>query len=92
MENGAKTHFYDILLQGACNEIAADMLKRTHTRASQPRVISLSSTERTKQSIRELRDFLDALEARDEERAYRLCVAHIKAAAALKSISADVVA
>ncbi|HWU63808.1 MAG TPA: GntR family transcriptional regulator [Ensifer sp.] len=88
----AKTQFYDILLQGAGNDIAADMLKRIHTRASQLRVVSLSSSERAKQSIRELREFLDALEARDEERAYRLCVAHIEAAAAaaLKSIKADV--
>lgn len=86
----AKTRFYDILLEGAGNAIAADMLKRIHTRASQLRVVSLSSAERAKQSIRELREFLDALEARDEELAYRLCVAHIEAAAAaaLKSITA----
>jgi GntR family transcriptional regulator, trigonelline degradation regulator len=86
----AKTRFYDILLEGAGNEIAADMLKRIHTRASQLRVVSLSSAERAKQSIRELREFLDALEARDEELAYRVCVAHIEAAAAaaMKSITA----
>ncbi|MBN9028716.1 MAG: hypothetical protein BGO05_19580 [Rhizobiales bacterium 63-7] len=84
----AKTRFYDILLEGAGNEVAADMLKRIHTRASQLRVVSLSSASRAKQSIRELSEFLDALEARDEELAYRLCVAHIEAAAtaALKSI------
>ena len=84
----AKTRFYDILLEGAGNEVAADMLKRIHTRASQLRVVSLSSASRAKQSIRELSEFLDALESRDEELAYRLCVAHIEAAAtaALKSI------
>jgi hypothetical protein len=38
--------------QVAGNEIAADMLKRIHTRASQLRVVSLSSSERAKQSIR----------------------------------------
>ncbi|MFM2281425.1 MAG: hypothetical protein RLZZ444_3656 [Pseudomonadota bacterium] len=78
----AKTQFYDILLEGAGNEIAADMLKRIHTRASQLRIVSLSSAERAKQSIRELREFLDALEARDEEWAYRVCFAHVEAAAA----------
>jgi len=86
----AKTHFYDILLEGAGNEVAADMLRRIHTRASQLRVVSLSSSERAHQSIRELRDFVDALEKRDEELAWRLCVAHVEAAAAaaLGSIAA----
>lgn len=84
----AKTRFYDILLEGAGNEVAADMLRRIHTRVSQLRVVSLSSAERAQQSIRELRDFLDALEKRDEERAWQVCVAHVEAAAAaaLKSI------
>jgi DNA-binding GntR family transcriptional regulator len=86
----AKTRFYDVLLEGAGNEVAADMLRRIHTRASQLRVVSLSSSERAHQSIRELRDFVDALEKRDEELAWRLCVAHVEAAAAaaLGSIAA----
>jgi DNA-binding GntR family transcriptional regulator len=48
----------------------------------------LSSAERAQQSIRELREFLDALEQRDEERAWQVCVAHVEAAAtaALKTI------
>jgi DNA-binding GntR family transcriptional regulator len=77
-----KTRFYDILLDGAGNEVAADMLRRIHTRVSQLRVVSLSSAARAKQSIRELREFLDALEARDEDGAWRICVAHVEAAAA----------
>lgn len=77
----AKTHFYDILLEGAGNEVAADMLRRIHTRASQLRVVSLSSAERAQQSIRELREFLAALEKRDEDLALKLCVAHVEAAA-----------
>lgn len=77
-----KTRFYDILLEGAGNEVAADMLRRIHTRVSQLRVVSLSSAARAKQSIRELREFLDALEARDEDGAWRICVAHVEAAAA----------
>ncbi|MBX9457511.1 MAG: FCD domain-containing protein, partial [Rhizobium sp.] len=88
----AKTHFYEILLEGGGNEVAADMLRRIHTRVSQLRVVSLSSAERARQSIRELRDFLDALEARDEDLSYRICVAHVEAAAtaALGSIAATV--
>lgn len=77
----AKTRFYEILLEGAGNEVASEMLKRIHTRVSQLRVVSLSSAERARQSIRELREFLDALEARDEDEAYRICVAHVEAAA-----------
>lgn len=86
----AKTRFYDILLEGAGNPVAADMLRRIHTRVSQLRVVSLSSSERAQQSIRELREFLDALEKRDEERAWQVCVAHVEAAAraALKTIGA----
>jgi len=86
----AKTHFYDVLLEGAGNPVAADMLRRIHTRVSQLRVVSLSSAERAQQSIRELREFLDALEKRDEERAWQVCVSHVEAAAkaALKTIGA----
>jgi GntR family transcriptional regulator, trigonelline degradation regulator len=85
----AKTRFYDILLEGAGNEVAADMLRRIHTRVSQLRVVSLSSEERARQSIRELRDFLAALEARDEQRAFDICVSHVEAAAtaAMKTIA-----
>ena len=78
----AKTHFYDVLLEGAGNPVAADMLRRIHTRVSQLRVVSLSSAERARQSIRELREFLDALEARDEALSQQLCLAHVEAAAA----------
>ena len=85
----AKAHFYDVLLEGAGNAVAADMLRRIHTRVSQLRVVSLSHAERAQQSIRELREFLHALEKRDEELAWTLCVAHVEAAAkaALKTIS-----
>ena len=84
----AKTRFYDILLEGAGNEVASEMLRRIHTRVSQLRVVSLSSAERAGQSIRELREFMDALEARDADRAWRVCTAHVEAAAAaaLKAI------
>lgn len=85
----AKTRFYDILLEGGGNEVSADMLRRIHTRVSLLRVVSLSSAERAQQSIRELREFVDALEHRDEERAWRVCVAHVEAAAAaaMRSLS-----
>mgnify|MGYP001077759368 CR=1 FL=1 len=77
----AKTHFYDVLLAGGGNEVAADMLRRIHTRVSQLRVVSLSSATRARESIRELREFVAALERRDEDEAWRLCTAHVEAAA-----------
>lgn len=77
----AKSEFYDILLEGAGNDMATEMLKRIHTRVSQLRVVSLSSSARAQRSIAELREFLAALEARDEDRAWTLCVAHVNAAA-----------
>lgn len=90
----AKARFYDILLEGAGNEVAADMLRRIHTRASQLRVMSLSSAERAQKSIRELRAFCEALEARDEDRAWDLCLEHVENAAnaAMSAIAAGRVA
>jgi DNA-binding GntR family transcriptional regulator len=84
-----KTRFYDILLEGAGNEVAADMLRRIHTRVSQLRAVPLPNSDLARQSIQELREFLDALESRDEERAWRTCIVHVEAAAAavLNSIS-----
>ena len=48
---------------------------------SQLRVVSLSSARRAEQSIQELRGFLYALEARDEDASWRLCVQHVENAA-----------
>jgi DNA-binding GntR family transcriptional regulator len=86
-----KTRFYDILLEGAGNEVAADMLRRIHTRVSQLRAAPLPNSELARQSIRELRAFLDALESRDEERAWQTCLVHVESAAAavLSSIARE---
>ncbi|MCX5495615.1 GntR family transcriptional regulator [Kaistia dalseonensis] len=77
----AKSSFYDILLEGSGNMLAADMLRRVHTRVSLLRVMSLSNPERARKSIRELREFYAALVARDQELAWTLCVAHVENAA-----------
>lgn len=85
----AKTEFYAILLDGAGNEVASDMLRRIHTRVSQLRVVSLSNEARAQRSIAELREFIEAIAVRDEDRAWRLCVRHVEnaAEAALQSLS-----
>lgn len=86
-----KSEFYDILLAGGGNEVAAAMLRRIHTQVSQLRIVSLSRVARAQQSIAELREFLAALGARDEQRAWALCVAHVEnaARAALAGLPAD---
>lgn len=77
----AKSEFYRILLEGAQNPIAADMLRTIHTRVSQLRATSLSNPSRAAQSIAEIREFVAALEARNEEAAWHTCVRHVENAA-----------
>lgn len=86
-----KSEFYDILLEGAGNEAASEMLRRIHTRVSQLRVVSLSNADRAKKSIAELRQFIKALEARDEEKAWKICVQHVEnaARAAIRALPDD---
>jgi GntR family transcriptional regulator, trigonelline degradation regulator len=77
----AKTEFYRILLEGSQNQLAADMLRTIHTRVSQLRATSLSNPARAAQSIAEIREFVAALEARNEEAAWHTCVRHVENAA-----------
>lgn len=76
-----KSEFYQVLLAGAGNPVAADMLRVIHTRVSQLRATSLSDPARASASMAEIRAFVEALAARDEETASRLCVQHIQNAA-----------
>lgn len=86
----AKSEFYRILLEGAGNPVAADMLRAIHTRVSQLRATSLSDPSRAKASLAEIREFVKALAMRNEEAAWNLCVHHIQNAAdaALKMLEA----
>jgi DNA-binding GntR family transcriptional regulator len=77
----AKAEFYRILLEGAGNEVAANMLRTIHMRISLLRATSLSNRERAELSVKEISEFLKALEARDAEAAWRLCVKHVENAA-----------
>lgn len=85
----AKEHYYYILMEGAGNAVAADMLRRIHIRASQLRSVALTNTERVVRSINELRALCNALEARDEDLAWKLCLEHVENAtgAAMAAIS-----
>lgn len=76
-----KAHFYNILLEGAGNEIAGQMLRNIHIRASQLRATSLAKPQRAKESIGEIRALLDAIKARDPDAAWTICVNHVENAA-----------
>lgn len=86
----AKSEFYRILLEGAGNPVVSDMLRAIHTRVSQLRATSLSNPSRAQESLAEIREFVAALEARNEEAAWHTCVRHIQNAsdAALKMLDA----
>ena len=81
-----KSEFYRVLLEGAGNPVVSDMLNAIHTRVSQLRATSLSNPSRARESLAEIREFVAALEARNEEAAWHTCVRHIQNAsnAALK--------
>jgi len=74
----AKTRFYEALFTGAGNEVAASMLRIIHAKVSRLRAASLSSPGRARESVREIRELVAALRARDEERAAQLTVRHIE--------------
>ncbi len=76
-----KAHFYQILLDGAGNEIAGQMLRNIHIRASQLRATSLSTPQRAQKSIGEIRLLLEAIKARDPDTAWAACVKHVENAA-----------
>lgn len=83
----AKGRFYDILLEGAGNKLAAQVLRGIHARASQLRVLSVSQPGRAKTSMDEIRHIVDAIKERNGEAAWKASIDHNrKAAAAALSI------
>lgn len=82
-----KGRFYDILLEGAGNKLAAQVLRGIHARASQLRVLSVSQPGRAKTSMDEIRHIVDAIKERNGEAAWKASIDHNrKAAAAALSI------
>jgi GntR family transcriptional regulator, trigonelline degradation regulator len=77
----AKSRFYDILMDGAGNELAAHVLRGIHARVSQLRVTSVSDPSRTRASIEEIHRILAALKTRNEEEAWRASTEHVANAA-----------
>jgi DNA-binding GntR family transcriptional regulator len=73
----AKDEFYHILLEGAQNEAAMQMLRSIHTRVSQLRMTSLEDPSRVEQSSREIARIVAAICARKAQEAARLCTVHV---------------
>lgn len=74
----AKRDFYSVLLEGADNEVATSMLRNIHIRVSQLRATSLSDPGRAKESMKEIRQLLTAIRARDDDAAWAACMRHIE--------------
>lgn len=77
----AKGRFYDVLLEGAGNRIAGQMLRGLQARISQLRVTSLSDPARHEVSLREIQRIVAALRTRDEDAAWQASMEHVTNAA-----------
>lgn len=76
----AKKAFYDTLLSGSRNVIIPTVLRTMNARITQLRRVSLSSTERLPETIREIRAVVAAIIARDPEGAFQASLLHIERA------------
>lgn len=73
-----KDRFYDILLEGSGNEMLAHFGRMALRRFYQLRNLSVAKTNRAEESRREIKKFVDALVARDEDAAAQACLEHIE--------------
>ena len=76
-----KRRFYEVLLRGCGNPLAARMLEQILDRNTQLRATSLSAPNRLPDTIVEIGRIVEAIEARDAEAARRACSDHVEAAA-----------
>jgi DNA-binding GntR family transcriptional regulator len=77
----AKNQFYDCLVEGAQNEALGICLYMLNSRITLLRSTSMSAPGRIKKSIAELSDLVEALMARDGQRASELARHHVTMAA-----------
>lgn len=85
-----KSRFYDVLYSGADNQVLHDQARLLNGRLSQLRARSLSHDGRPRASIKEIREVLREIAARDADKASALWRQHIRnaAATALRSAAA----
>ena len=87
----AKDAFYAVLFRGAGNEPLRQVIAGLHARVSYLRAFSLTRPGRLERSLRELRDIMDAVEARDPDAVARACGTHVEQAglAGLDALKSD---
>jgi DNA-binding GntR family transcriptional regulator len=77
----ARAEFYGLIIRGAGNETVADILRSLHARITVLRATSMSDPDRPAVSLAEMREIVDAVVARDGERATRAYAQHVRNAA-----------
>ena len=77
----AKKEFYDALFEGAANATIQSIVESLQARVTVLRAASLSQPGRAAQTVKEVREIVEALEARDGDRAVAACVHHVNEAA-----------
>ncbi|WP_293697399.1 GntR family transcriptional regulator [uncultured Agrococcus sp.] len=79
----AKDEFYEVLLAGARSSSLTQLLGSIQARVRLLRVTSLSTADRLPRVVQEMRDIVDAIFARNPDRAARLMAEHIQMASRL---------
>jgi DNA-binding GntR family transcriptional regulator len=77
----AKKHFYDMLLTGSGNVTIQEIVEGLQARVTVLRALSLSQPDRATKSVAEIREIVEAVEARDPQRAADACARHVRQAA-----------
>jgi DNA-binding GntR family transcriptional regulator len=77
----AKKRFYDALFEGAANRTIQEIVEGLQARVTVLRRASLAQPGRGAGAVAEVRAIVEALEARDGERAAAACVHHVEQAA-----------
>jgi DNA-binding GntR family transcriptional regulator len=77
----AKRYFYDALFKGAANKTIQEIVESLQARVNVLRAASLAQPGRAAITVEEVREIVEALEARDADRAEAACVRHVNAAA-----------
>lgn len=77
----AKERFYDLLFEGADNDVIRSIMATLRVRATLMRATSLSQPGRPKQAIAEIEAIIGAIEAREADAAAAACTHHVQQAA-----------
>ncbi len=78
-----KSRFYDVIFEGARNEVCAQMIESLNARVWILRRMSLASPGRPPVMMEEVRRIVEAAGARDPAAMREACIAHVESAAAV---------